>query len=120
MATITFSLYTLTDSPPVQDEGGNGLVCLIQNVSVVTLLTMTIRISFSHWEFVSEFPTAVRGGAGPLTGSNRMGDGRIVLKTSAPHSLMTTYRIKLLSARSVSLDSAFKRVKSLSIAAFRK
>ncbi len=37
-----------------------------------------------------------------------MGDGRIFLKTSAPHSFMTTYWIKLLSARSISLDSTFK------------
>ncbi len=32
----------------------------------------------------------------------------IFLKTSAPHSLMTTYRINLLSDRSISLDSTFK------------
>ncbi len=29
----------------------------------------------------------------------------IFLKTSTPHSLMTTYRMKLLSSRSISLDS---------------
>ncbi len=31
----------------------------------------------------------------------------IFLKTSTPHSLMTTYRMKLLSSRSISLDSNF-------------
>ncbi len=30
------------------------------------------------------------------------------MKTSAPHSLMTTYRLNLLSLRYVSLDSTFK------------
>jgi hypothetical protein len=30
------------------------------------------------------------------------------LKTSATHFLMTTYQMKLLSARSISLDSTFK------------
>ncbi len=37
-----------------------------------------------------------------------MGDGRIFLKTSAPFSLMTTYRMSLISAWSISLDSTFK------------
>jgi hypothetical protein len=36
-------------------------------------------------------------GAESLKGSHRMGDGPIFLKTSPPHSLMTTYRRKLLS-----------------------
>jgi hypothetical protein len=31
-----------------------------------------------------------------------MGDGQIFLKTSAPHSLRTTYQMNLLSARSIS------------------
>ncbi len=38
-----------------------------------------------------------------------MGDRPMIfLKTSAPHSLMTTFQINLLSARSLSLDSTFK------------
>jgi hypothetical protein len=36
-----------------------------------------------------------------------MGDGRSCLKISAPHSLMTTYRINLISAGSISLDNIF-------------
>jgi hypothetical protein len=43
-----------------------------------------------------------------------MGDGPIFLKTSAPPSLMTTYRMNLLSARSILLDSTFKNVCSYS------
>ncbi len=45
-----------------------------------------------------------------LKGCHRMGDGPIFLNTSAPHSLMTTYRINLLSARSISLDSTFNQL----------
>jgi hypothetical protein len=40
-----------------------------------------------------------------------MEGGRIFPKTSAPLSLMTTYRMSLISARSISLDSTFKQVK---------
>jgi hypothetical protein len=40
-----------------------------------------------------------------LQGSHRMGDGPIFLKTSTPHSFMTTYRINQLSAISIQLDS---------------
>jgi hypothetical protein len=36
-----------------------------------------------------------------------MGDGQIFIKTSAPPSLMMTYRKKLLSARSISLNRTF-------------
>jgi hypothetical protein len=43
-----------------------------------------------------------------LKGSHRRWDGLIFLKTSAPHSLMTTYRMNLISAGSISLDSTFK------------
>jgi hypothetical protein len=43
-----------------------------------------------------------------LKGSHRMGHGVFFLKTSASHSLMTTYRINPLTARSISLDSTFK------------
>ncbi len=38
-----------------------------------------------------------------------MGDGRIFLKTSAPLYLMTTYRMSLIKARSISLDSTFNK-----------
>jgi hypothetical protein len=40
-------------------------------------------------------------------GLSRDGGREDFLKTSAPHSLMTTYRKKLLSTRSISLDSNF-------------
>ncbi len=46
-----------------------------------------------------------------------MGDGPLFLKTSTPHSLMTTYRINLLSARSLSLDSTFKEKFTLALGA---
>ncbi len=39
-----------------------------------------------------------------------MGDGRIFLKTSVPLSLMTIYRMSLISAWSTSLDITFKGV----------
>jgi hypothetical protein len=45
-----------------------------------------------------------------LKGTHRMGDGPIVVKTSAPHSLMTTYPMNLLSARSITLDSTLKGI----------
>ncbi len=38
------------------------------------------------------------------------GSTNFFLKTSAPHSLMTTYRMNLLSARSISLDSTLIRI----------
>jgi hypothetical protein len=38
-----------------------------------------------------------------------MGDGLIFLKTSAPSSLMTTYRMSLISAGSISLNRTFKQ-----------
>jgi hypothetical protein len=41
-----------------------------------------------------------------------MGDGRNFLKIFAPHPLMTTFRLIQLLARSVSLDSTFKRKKN--------
>jgi hypothetical protein len=46
-------------------------------------------------------------------GSHRMGDGRIFfyIKTSAPLSLMTTYRMSLISTGAVSLDSTFKTLR---------
>jgi hypothetical protein len=37
-----------------------------------------------------------------------MGEGRIVLKISGPSSLMTTNRMNLISAGSISLESTFK------------
>ncbi len=42
-------------------------------------------------------------------GLSQMRDRLILLKTSAPHPLMPTYRMSLLSARSIPLDSIFKR-----------
>ncbi len=50
-------------------------------------------ISIPGWKFISELLTAVQDGDVTLKGSHRMGTrGRkIFLKTSEPHSLMTTY-----------------------------
>ncbi len=65
---------------------------------------MALWISFPRWEFDSELPIAVRGGAESLKGSHKMGDGRIFLKTFAPLSFIKTFRMDLISARSISLD----------------
>jgi len=72
-----------------------------------TLLVLFVR----YWQLVFWLPLVVRGGAESLKGSHRLGDRLIFLKTSSmPHSLKTTYRLIPLSARSISLDSTFKRV----------
>jgi hypothetical protein len=42
-----------------------------------------------------------------LKGSQRMGGGRIFLKTFRPLSLIKTYRMSIISAGSISLDSTF-------------
>jgi hypothetical protein len=39
------------------------------------------RISFPRWQFVSDLPIAVRGGAESLNGFHRIGDGRICQKS---------------------------------------
>ncbi len=73
----------------------------------------TFFLSLRRFEFLWPCwildPTTVRGGAESLKCSHKIEDGQIFLKTSASHSLMTTYRIKLLSTRSISLGSTFKR-----------
>jgi hypothetical protein len=48
-------------------------------------------------------------GAESLKGSHGMGDERIFFKTTAPLSLMTTYRMSLISAGSISLDSTLNK-----------
>jgi hypothetical protein len=40
-----------------------------------------------------------------------MGDGRIFQKISGPHSLMTTYRMNLISAGSIPLDGTVNNEK---------
>ncbi len=110
---LRYSIYTLRiDSLPKQSEGGGGggdeLVYLFQNICIVPLLTMVLWISFPRWEFVSELPTVIRGSSESLNGSQKMGDGGIFLNTSAPHSLIKTFWMKLISAGSISLNSAFK------------
>jgi hypothetical protein len=46
---------------------------------------------------------AVRDGTESLKGPQRMGDGQICLKISAPFSLINIYQINLISAGSISL-----------------
>ncbi len=78
-----------------------------QTTDLVPLLTK------SQWIFMSALANriliakAVRGGAESLEGSHRMGDDRNELKISVPLTFIKTYKIDLLSARSISLDSAF-------------
>jgi hypothetical protein len=43
-----------------------------------------------------------------LKGSQSMGDGRILLKPRRGDSFKKSYRMSVISARSISLDSAFK------------
>jgi hypothetical protein len=68
--------------------------------------------SVHRWQLVSKQQTAVQvgGGAAALASSYRMGDVRISLKTSAPLSLKT-FQMNILSARSISLDSTFDKLK---------
>ncbi len=67
------------------------------------------EISSPPSQLVSKLPIKKHGSAlKTLKGSHRMGDGPIKKKTSTPHSLMTTYRMNLISAKSI-LDSTFKR-----------
>jgi len=47
--------------------------------------------------------------SGIVTGLSKDGGRADFLKTSAPHSLMTTYRMKLLPSRSILLDCTFRR-----------
>ncbi len=53
------------------------------------------------WPLCAQLPITVWDGPESLQGSHRMGDGLIFL------SLMKTYRMSLISARSISLDSTF-------------
>jgi hypothetical protein len=46
-----------------------------------------------------------------LKGLSQDGGGWTFLKTSTPLSLINTYRVNLISPRSISLDSTFKRGK---------
>jgi hypothetical protein len=62
------------------------------------------EFSFPPWQLV---PTAVLDGAVTLKGSL---NGRFFLKICMPHSLMTTYRMNLISAGSISLDSTFNKI----------
>ncbi len=48
--------------------------------TIVLPIPMAQWISFPCWQFISELPTAVQGGAESLKGSHRMGDRRIILK----------------------------------------
>ncbi len=59
-------------------------------------------------EFSLQLPINVRGGANFLKGSHRIGDGRILLKTSVPHSLINIYLLKFLLTRSISVTSTCK------------
>jgi hypothetical protein len=72
-----------------------------------------------HREFVCELPTAAQDGAVTLNGSHGMGDrGIFFLKISEPHSFMTTYRMNLISAGSLSLDSTFKKTEVAALLIF--
>jgi hypothetical protein len=55
-----------------------------------------------NWKLNAQLPVTVRDGAVTLKG---MGTGGFFLKPSAPLSLMTTYRMSLISAGAILLDS---------------
>jgi hypothetical protein len=61
-----------------------------------------------NWQLGAQLPITVQYGTVALKGSHKMGDGPIFLKTSAPLSLMTTYRMSLILAGSISLDSTWE------------
>jgi hypothetical protein len=72
----------------MQAEGlGDGIVCLIQNVSIVPLLTMALCISFPHWELVSELRW--RGFFEGLSQDEGQAD---FSETSAPLSLIRPFK----------------------------
>jgi hypothetical protein len=67
------------------------------------------------WELQSNSQQLyVSGGGESFHGSHRMGEGRIFRKISAPLSLINIYRMNLISAGSISLDSTFKLRNELS------
>ena len=78
----------------LQIEWGNSAQPL-KKPTKMTSIPKAGWISFPRWELVSEWPTDVWGDAESLKGSRRMGDWQIFLKTSAPLSLIKTYRIHL-------------------------
>jgi hypothetical protein len=66
-------------------------------------------ISFPLWQFVFEFPTAVRGGAESLIKGLPQNGGRLDFsKSFVPLYSIKALRMYLISAVSTSLDSTFK------------
>jgi hypothetical protein len=60
-------------------------------------------------ECIKKWPNTVRDGALDLKGSHSMGDGQTFLKTRRNVSFYKVYRMSLISAGSIFLDSAFKK-----------
>jgi hypothetical protein len=71
----------------------------------------SIELFYCHHRAVANIGAFI---ATILQGFHSTGDGRIFLKISASHSLMT-YRMNLISARSISLDITFKFSNLLSV-----
>ncbi len=88
----------------------------LKDIPMVPPIKTTDLVPFltkAQWTFISAVPfgflaNQTRWHTKTLKGSHRRGGGLIFLKTSAPHSLMMTYRMNIISAGSISLDSTFK------------
>ncbi len=70
-------------------------------------IQMRIEYSLQTSKLLHNCQFIKRRRSNTLKGSQRMGGGAFFLKPSAPLSLMTTYRMSLISAGSISLDSTF-------------
>ncbi len=75
------------------------ILCSYQNYRPCSALVPTLKIhnkvSYPHPNWFSNCQSETRRRFKPLKGSNRNEDGPIFFKTSAPYSLMTTYRMNL-------------------------
>jgi hypothetical protein len=72
---------------------------------------MRYVVSSPPSQLVSKLPIQNREALPNFKGLSQDGDGSVFIKISAPYSLMTTYQMNLIYARSISLD----RLKVLSI-----
>ncbi len=110
---------------------GGGVHCAVANIVeefIAPLPTennniLGFKCSWHKWQqlsnlFIAPLPTAVCSNERPrkelcaplAIRSHRMGDRRIFLKTSAPLSFIKAFRMNIISAGSISLDSTFKKI----------
>jgi hypothetical protein len=72
-------------------------VSLLRQVRIHHIFTFALARCglWLHWQLGSYLPTAVRSVAESLKDLSQDEHGRIFLKISVPHSLITTYQMKL-------------------------